>query len=130
MNANASSMVAALCRWTARIVGTLLVLFVVYCAVFEGMGNPPTQPVISQVEDLGELLMMIGILVGWRWERGGGIMYLFGWCLLSARPLFSPFTSKWSFIVLTLPGLFYLTSALLSRHNIKGTRPLVARAQL
>jgi len=117
MNVNGSTVVAALCRWAARIVGILLILLVLYYVVGEGMQNPFTQPIISQIETLGELLMMIALLVGWRWELTGGIMYLFGWCLLSARPLFSPFTPKWFFIMLNLPGLFYLTSALLRHYN-------------
>lgn len=60
-------------RWTGRIVGLLLVALIVVFMV--GEGGPPNilrQPLSVQLELLAMLLMVIGFLLGWRWEALGG----------------------------------------------------------
>jgi hypothetical protein len=110
---NAKSIViAALCRWTARIIGTLLVLLIVMIGIGEGMPNPFKQPPAVQVGFLALALLMIGILAGWRWELTGGVISLAGWCLFLASVKCRLTCFVWA---LALPGILYVISALLRR---------------
>ena len=111
MNAK-SIVIAALCRWTARVIGTLLVLLIVMIGIGEGMPNPFTQPPAVQVGFLALALLMIGILAGWRWELTGGVISLAGWCLFLASVKCRLSCFVWA---LALPGVLYVISALLRR---------------
>ena len=78
---NTPRLLAAACRWTARIIGTVLVLMIVLLAIGEGIPKPFTQPISVQIGFLALALVMIGILGGWRWELAGGTISLVGWSL-------------------------------------------------
>src|ERR1039457_5196208 len=78
---NTVKLLAAVCSWTARVAGALLVIFAVVIAVGEGMPNPFTQPLAIQIGFLALAMILIGILAGWRWELAGGVLSLAGWCL-------------------------------------------------
>jgi len=110
--------IAALCRWTARVFGTLLIVILLTLAIGEGLPNPLTQPAWSQIIFLGFFLIMVGILVGWRWELAGGIISLTGFCV-SIIPMKnnSACGLTWFYLALALPGVLYLASALLRRSN-------------
>jgi hypothetical protein len=110
---------AAACRWLARIVGALLVVFIVVIAIGEGMPNPFAQPAKVQVGFLALAMMMMGILAGWRWELAGGILSLAGWCLFCVPIENTRRGLNWFCWALMLPGALYLTSALLRGHNQK-----------
>jgi hypothetical protein len=112
---NTTRLLAASCRWTARILGTLLVLMIVLIAVGEGMPNVFTQPVSVQVGFLALALMMIGILAGWRWELAGGILSLVGWGLFVMAVLHPARGLNWFVSALAVPGILYLAGALLRR---------------
>ena len=111
MNAK-SIVIAALCRWTARVIGTLLVLLIVMIGIGEGMPNPFTQPPAIQVGFFALALLMVGILAGWRWEFAGGVISLAGWCLFLASVKCRLTCFVWA---LALPGVLYVISALLRR---------------
>ena len=111
MNAK-SIVIAALCRWTARVIGTLLVLLIVMIGIGEGMPNPFTQPPAIQVGFFALALLMVGILAGWRWEFAGGVISLAGWCLFLASVKCRLTCFVWA---LALPGILYVISALLRR---------------
>ena len=108
-------LLAGACRWTARIIGALLVLIIVLFAVGEGMPNPFTQPMSVQVGFLALALVMIGILAGWRWELAGGTLSLFGWGLFVVAVMHPPRGLNWFVGALALPGLLYVAGALLRR---------------
>ena len=113
---NTVKLLTAVCRWTARVAGALLVIFAVVIAVGEGMPNLFTQPLAIQIGFLALAMILIGILAGWRWELAGGVLSLAGWCLffgsvVGAKRL-NVFVS-----LLALPGILYLISAWLKRHN-------------
>ena len=114
---NTTRISAAACRWTARIIGTLLVLMVALIAIGEGMPNPFTQPMSVQVGFLALALIMIGILAGWRWELAGGILSLFGWVLFVVAVMHPPRGLNWFVSALALPGILYIAGALLRRYN-------------
>jgi hypothetical protein len=117
MNQNTSKLVAGICRWTARIVGTTLVLAVLAIAVGEGMPNPFTQPLPVQLGFLGLALIMAGILTGWRWDVPAGIISLSGWCLFVMAVMKPPKGPNVFVCALALPAVLYLTSALIRRYS-------------
>ena len=107
---------AVACRWTARVAGTLMVISAVVIAIGEGMPNPFTQPPVIQIGFLALAMILIGILAGWRWKLAGGVLSLAGWCLFVGSVVglmrLNVFIS-----LLALPGILYLISAWLRRHN-------------
>jgi hypothetical protein len=110
---------AALCRWLARIVGTLFVLVVLSIALGQGVPNPVTQPAGVQLGLLALALILTGIVAGWKWEFAGGIISLFGWFLF-ATPLISSPRGLTLFVAgLALPGALYVTSALLRHYDAR-----------
>lgn len=111
-----TKLLAAVCGWAARISGALLVVFIVLLAIGEGMPNPFTQPLRIELGFLGLALLMIGILIGWRWELLGGVMSLIGWCVFFTSVIFPSRNRIWVEFGLALPGLLYVTSALF-RHK-------------
>jgi hypothetical protein len=107
---------ATLCRWSARIVGTLLVVLVLVIAIGEGMPNPFTQPLAVQIGFLALALIVTGIVAGWRWEFSGGILSTAGWCLFVGSVVGVKRLNLF-IALLALPGILYLLSALLRRHD-------------
>src|ERR1035437_2050184 len=105
---------AAVCRWMARIIGTVLFAVVVIIAIGEGIPNPLTQSGIVQLGFAALALILIGILIGWRWELAGGSLYLVGWCLFYV-PMKSPSGLGGFYWDLAIPGILYITSYLLAR---------------
>jgi len=79
---------AAVCRWIARLVGTLLLILTVYIAIGQRMPNLFTQPAGVQVGFLALAFILIGILAGWRWELASllAISILLSGCIYSLRP--------------------------------------------
>ena len=112
---------AAACRWTARVLSLLLIAFIVFIAIEEGMPNPFTHPPRMNLATLGGIalgLTVIGLLAGWRWELAGGILSLVGVCLL-VEPTRVNGRVTWFFAVLAAPGVLYIASRLLRRNGSK-----------
>jgi len=59
---------ATILRWTARILGTVLVGLTLLIAIGEGMPNPFTQPFVIGIGFLALALVLLGILLAWRWS--------------------------------------------------------------
>ena len=116
---NSSAVVAAVCRWTGRIAGAVLVVLTVSIAIGEGMPNPFTQPGGIQVGFLTLALLLIGILAGWKWELAGGILSLLGWGSFVLAVIPSARRLTGFVLLLALPGILYVTSALLRRWQPK-----------
>ena len=117
---NAARLLTAMCRWTARVTGTLLVLMIIVIAIGEGMPNPFTQPLVVQIGFLALAMIMIGILAGWRWELAGGVLSLAGWCLFFVSVIGLKHLNGFV-LLLALPGILYLLSALVRRHDKRQT---------
>lgn len=115
---NTISLSAAVCRWMARIIGTLLFAVVVLLAIRQTIGgampNPTMQLAIVQLGLVALALILIGILIGWCWELTGGSLSLVGTCLfyVPAREGHG-LTFFW---FLAIPGMLYITSYLLARY--------------
>jgi hypothetical protein len=114
---NTPRLLAAACRWTARIIGTVLVLMIVLLAIGEGIPKPFTQPISVQIGFLALALVMIGILGGWRWELAGGTISLVGWSLFVVAVMHPPRGPNWFVSALALPGALYVAGALLRRYD-------------
>jgi hypothetical protein len=106
---------AGICRWTGRILGTLLAILLGCLAVGEGVPNVFTQPAVVQIGFLALGLVLAGILGGWRWELAGGIISLVGWGAFVAVEVGSLARLNLFLALLALPGAFYIASALLRR---------------
>lgn len=117
MNRTTSKSLAAVCRWSARILGSLLVLLILLIAVGGGTPNPFTQPVAVQLGLLGLALIMAGMLAGWRWDVGPAIVSMAGWCLFFFAVVFPPRRHSVFIFLLALPAVLLLASALLERHG-------------
>ena len=114
MNLTTSKRLAALCRWTARILGTLFVVSIVIIGIGEGLPNPFTQSLPVQLGFLGLAILMAGILAGWGSDFTPAIISLAGWCLFFLAVVklekANPFV-----LALAIPGLLLLASAHLRR---------------
>ena len=106
---------AAACRWTARILGTLLVVGCVLIGIGEGLPNVLTVALPMQVMFLAFALILMGILAAWRWECAGGVTSLAGWCVFIIGSAISPRGLAVMTVVLAVPALLYLASAWLRR---------------
>ena len=70
-------------RWTARILGSLMVLF--FLTFVFGEGPPPLVRMTTreQFYALGMGSLFLGLAVAWLWEGWGGLLSLLGWVLLA-----------------------------------------------
>lgn len=106
---------ASICKWSGRVLGTLLVIIVIAIAIGEGIPNPFTQPPLVQYGFFAFGLILLGILAGWKWEVAGGLVSLMGWFLFLPLTLGSQSGIQPFFITLALPGTLYLASKLIIR---------------
>ncbi|MFH1614405.1 MAG: hypothetical protein ABIG61_04895 [Planctomycetota bacterium] len=65
-------------RWAARIYGALLAALILTIAIGEGPPNPFTQPLPVAIGLFGMLAMLIGCIVGWKWQGLGAILVIGG----------------------------------------------------
>jgi hypothetical protein len=109
-------LLATIFRWVARIIGTVLVGLTLVIAIGEGMPNLFTQPFVIQIGFLALTLVLLGILLAWRWEFLGGIISLVGWVLFVAAERVHLQQSVF-FILLGIPSLLFLGSSCLRWHH-------------
>ena len=116
---NSMQKVANICRWIGRILGTIFVLFIVvfffgYVVTGHGPPNPFSQPISAGFQGFltGIFLIVVGTLVGWRWEFAGGLTALIGLSLLLVCQMYG---LKGMPFYLGLPGTLFLVSAALRR---------------
>jgi hypothetical protein len=92
---NTKRIFATLCRWTARIFGTLLVAVLLTFAI-EYKSDLLTETGGVRIFFLGTGIVMIGILVGWLWNWRE---VLFRWPASAwALPLYIPTSEQTCFI--------------------------------
>ena len=66
-------------RWTARILGILTVLIIVMLLLGEGFPKPLELTRIEKMMFIFEGVMLVGILIAFRWEGISSAMILFGY---------------------------------------------------
>jgi len=111
----ASIRFANVSRWTARILGVALLGICVVIAIGEGLPNPLTQPPIVQIGFIALAMVLVGTLAGWMWELSGAAVALAGWLLFVGALRISFHGPKVFIVLLVVPGVLFLVSALL-RH--------------
>ena len=105
---------ATACRWSARIISTLLIGVIAAMAIGEGMPNPFTHA-LSPMERLGFAglaLIVLGFLAGWRWELAGGIASIVGVCMVFGPTMVNGRITLF-IAALLVPGALYMASHLL-----------------
>ncbi len=108
-------------RWLARITGVALVGLVLLFLVGEGPPNPFKEPVSVQLELFAMLLMLVGFLVGWRWEAMGGIVAVSGFAIFFATDWAATGRVPGGAIPLfVLPGVLFLVSSGMARAMRRG----------
>ena len=104
-------------QWLARLCGLALFLFVLALAV--GQGGPPNpfrQPPTVAAQLLLMLVMMLGLIVAWRWEVTGALATLLA--LLAFNVVNLAVGGKWAggaFPLFAVPPMLYLAHALWAR---------------
>jgi hypothetical protein len=108
---------AAVCRWTGRILGTLLAMAIVCLAVGEGVPNVLRQPFRVQIGFVALGLLVAGIITGWMRELLGGVLIVAGWGVFMVVAVGAP--SRWNLFItlLALPGILLIASAWLRRRR-------------
>jgi len=112
------AILASSLRWLARVAATALVLFVATFVFFEGFPNPLSQPLRVQIELYALLLMIGGMIAGWRWEFFGGSTILVGLLMMNVVELTgnNRFAGG-AFPLFAIPGLLFLAYAFVSRRG-------------
>jgi len=84
-------------RWTARVLGTLLILLFLVFLIGEGAPKPSMLTIYEKLMFAALGAMLLGLIVAWRWAVIGGLLALSGYllCGLLAGPrlLISPFVA-------------------------------------
>jgi len=70
-------------RWTARIIGSLLLLLFIFFLFGEGPPNPFNLTFSEHFLGIAMLIMAAGLIIAWKWEGGGGILILGGFVLFA-----------------------------------------------
>lgn len=112
-------------RWLARLIGSLLVLFVLLHILAEGLGPSGTYTLdpsglsMREIIPLGfVVLACLGMVIAWRWEEVGAA--IIGIALLGFCATFPRGFPLWALGVLSAPALLFLLSwaaALPPRHR-------------
>jgi hypothetical protein len=88
-------MIAKILRWAARILGTLFVLLILVFAVGEGVPHLSMLGARDRLMFLALGIMLVGLVLAWRWAGIGGLLALMGYLLFVAigkpRTMVSPF---------------------------------------
>ncbi len=100
-------------RWFTRILGALLVLFVLLSAVWGLLGPPPE--VASKISDrdmplmIGMIMMLVGIIIAWFREGIGGLLVVGGFIIFVAAELIVDKNfDAWFLLVFLAVGLLHL----------------------
>ena len=104
-------------RLTARILGTLMVLFLLAFVFGEGLPRFSEMTGRERLYSLGLGGLFLGLILAWRWEGWGGLLSVLGWGFLAVPGRRPP-----SDLVLTLPAAVGLLH-LLCWWRLRGSAP-------
>lgn len=104
-------------RWSARVLGTAMLLLVTFIAIGEGgPPNPWAQPWRVNLELHLMLAIWLGLLLAWKWEALGGVLVVGGviaFCLLEGRP------PNGVFLMMLIASVAYLCAWIMDRREEK-----------
>lgn len=109
--------VAVAGRWTARILGTLLVLLFLALIFGEGLPRPSALTTAEKFQFLGMAALFFGLAAAWKWEGLGGLLSVAGFALLVA--LGRSHLTMWAFWLPAVVGLLHL----LCWERLRGVAP-------
>ena len=94
-------------RWTARFLGTGMVVMMVAFAVGEGVPNPLTRPLTVMTELLAMFAMSLDLIAALKWEGIGAALVLCGYACFCAVQWRAPNVHfPWGLFLVA--GLLYL----------------------
>ena len=104
-------------RWSARITGlAVLALVAVFVIGHGGFPNILGQPLPVQVECVGMLLMLTGLVAAWRWEVTGGLAVVAGFSVFLVTELVVNGRPPGGALPLfVIPGILFLVSGAIAR---------------
>jgi hypothetical protein len=111
--------IAAAVRWTARVLGVLLLVITLSFYVMEGGPNPAKLSLIQGLQFASHGLALLGLVVLWVWELPGGLLTvagMVGFCTANYLAV-GRFPGGWVFPLFYLPAGFALISWTLARRN-------------
>ncbi len=98
--------ILTIARWTARVVGTLILLLIAVFAIGEGVPNPLHGLLRENLLTVAMLTMIVGQIAAWKWESIGGVL------ILGAFGLFAVVNHRFQINIVFVPwlltGLLYL----------------------
>ena len=97
---------AVLGRWTARVLGTLMVLLFLAFLIGEGPPNPSKLSNADRLQFLGLLALFFGLAIAWKWEGQGGLLSIAGLALIVA--LGRTHLTMWTFWLPAAIGLVHV----------------------
>lgn len=112
---------AGVVRWSARISGGLLLIFLLFMLIGHlfGDANGPNGMTFSSSSDavafvLFPICLMIGLVIAYKWEMQGGLLATLS---MTALCILRPELLRWSFLALMIPGMLYLIHWVMIRHG-------------
>lgn len=78
------SRIIPILRWTARIIGTLVVLLIAGLAIGEGIPNPLHQPAVVNILSVALITIIAGQVIAWKHEGIGGALIIAGFLCFAA----------------------------------------------
>jgi hypothetical protein len=105
MDLLAEHWVVVISRWTARAIAIPLFGLVVLLTEDDGVPNPLTASVRENLSGAVVLMLLFGLILGWRWKGVGGLLILGGLALFAKT---NPFLLNNVFTPWLVMGLSYL----------------------
>ncbi len=106
------------CRWTARIIGTSILLIILAIAIGEGIHDGPLNfaelPLSDKFGFLTMFGMCLGLVVGWKWEGIGSALILSNFVLFWISQQMTPRINI-AFGALLVSGILYFIVWLLKK---------------
>lgn len=105
-------------KWISRIIALCLLGFVL--PFYFGYGNPlpfssPTYSIWENVSLLMLPLIFLGLILGWRYPKFGGLMIIFSSLIITIGNLLVDGNLSVNFLISFIPGILYLISSLKSK---------------
>ena len=105
----------AMLRWTARGIGTLIILLIAVLAVGEGVPNPLHPPTVVNFSFVALLVMLAGQVTAWWREGTGGALVLGGMAAFAVANHGVKLNAVFAPMLVT--GVFYLLCGWLARRK-------------
>ena len=104
-------------RWIARIVGLVLIFIVISIFIQSGVQNPFKLGTTNLILNLCFLIMIIGILLGFKWEITGGLVIIASFIIFWMFSIINTGNIRLGWILPLFPiiGSFFLICGLRSQ---------------